>query len=164
MSLKLQYITTPGNILREDLSSINTRSDDVKGLFSEMLKLCREHRGVGLAANQVGVRQNFFFVAPSVMLTGHAKVGHMCINPRWEAVESDGARVAKGEGCLSLPGRTYDVHRWNVIRTSWDNNVGHRVERKLRGLAAQVFQHEHDHLRGVTLEQSAVKKIANPTL
>jgi peptide deformylase len=155
--LKLEYIDTPGNILREDLTKIITRPEEVKLYFSEMMKLCRTHRGVGLAANQVGLRHNFFFVAPSVNLTGKAKVGHLCVNPYWEPVDADGARIEKGEGCLSLPDRKYDVHRWNVIQAVWYNTVGHRLQRKLRGLAAHVFQHEHDHLRGVTLEQSGVR-------
>ena len=29
-------------------------------------------------------------------------------------------------------------------------------EKKLKGKGAQVFQHEHDHLRGVTLKQSGL--------
>lgn len=156
MTLKLHHIDTPGNILREDLSGIITRPDDVRHYFAEMKQLCQKHRGVGLAANQVGVRQNFFFVALSVKLTG-APAAHICINPTWEPVEAEGSYVAKEEGCLSLPDRRFDVRRWKVVRARWTSTQGHLIERRLRMTASQVFQHEHDHLRGITLLESRIK-------
>jgi peptide deformylase len=56
---------------------------------------------------------------------------------------------------LSLPGRQFNVEReWSIL-ASWTNEMGHKVtDKKLVGLPAQVFQHEHDHLRGLTILQT----------
>jgi peptide deformylase len=140
------------NILSADLTQIHTAPKQLpKSLLGDMTKLCREKKGVGLAANQISLRENLFFVAASVKLLP-APVGQLCINPSWEPACDADKITHYGEGCLSLPGRVFTTQRWATIDAQWTNTQGHLVKRKLRGLAAQVFQHEHDHLRGLTLE------------
>lgn len=146
------------NILNEDLTHLNTDPKKLpKSLLSDMTKLCREKKGVGLAANQIALRENLFFVAASVKLLP-APTGQLCINPSW-APTSDAQTITHyAEGCLSLPGRAFTTRRWATIDAEWTNTQGHLLKRKLRGLAAHVFQHEHDHLRGLTLETTGVEE------
>lgn len=128
-------------------------------LFAEH---CRTHNGIGLAANQVGFAENFFFVGPSAKMPKNMG-GGLCINPRYEPVRDDqGSRyplVTAEEGCLSLPGRRFMQARHPVIQAIWVNTTGHTVSAILRGLAARVFQHEYDHLRGLTLLDTAEREI-----
>ncbi len=147
--------TDKDNILAEDLTSIVTEPADVAHMYRDMAQLCRGPRpGLGLAANQVGIRENFFFAAPGAKFEGKT-VGHLCINPTWRPHPTGQEVEIFGEGCLSLPGELYAVKRWSTIFATWMNTQGHiRRDVKLRGQAAQVFQHEHDHLRGVTLRES----------
>jgi peptide deformylase len=166
--LSLQTIETPNHILHEDLTGIATTPEAIAaqqpGLYAEMMRLCRTHRGLGLAANQVGLRMNLFFVASSVKLL-RCPGGHLILQPKWKPADRSSMYMAEGEGCLSLPAvdepgsRRFYVNRWDAIDAEWINTSGHKVTRRLQGLAAQVFQHEHDHLRGVTLLESSLREI-----
>ena len=56
------------------------------------------------------------------------------------------------EGCLSIPGKEFLRPRNTEITVLYQTPLGKVESRKLFGLAAMVFQHELDHLDGLTLE------------
>jgi len=157
--LKIKLLNTRdkySDILLEDLTSIVTTHQEVKEYQRELFRLCKENHAVGIAANQVDLRMNFFFVTPSAKFpnkNGGKPVAHVCINPTWEA-DKKATAVEDVEGCLSIPGRDFLVARPATIDAEWTNAVGHRVKMKLKGKAARVFQHEHDHLKGIVLFES----------
>ena len=156
--LNIVYAGRTGDeILKEDLTGIVSDPAVIKQYYGEMSVLCREYSGIGLAANQVGLRENFFFVAKQAKLLP-APAGILVINPTWTPHKKGEQYVAKAEGCLSLPKpngigrREFNVPRWSKIVASWTDSSGNRVKpRALTGLTAQVFQHESDHLRGILL-------------
>jgi peptide deformylase len=155
--LKIHLLNTRGGgILREDLSALNTDARSLKPYHADLVRLCKENNGVGVAANQVGLRENFFFLAAGAKVPTNSAgkyVAHICANPTWQP--APGATLVAGqEGCMSLPGRLFTVGRWSAIDAEWDNVLGHIVKKRLKGWPARVFQHEHDHLRGVTLLES----------
>ncbi len=144
--------TRGGEVLSEDLTGVETDWRTLKDLHKELLTLCEENRAVGVAANQLGMRENFFFLMPGAKIptARGPHTAHICVNPVWTL--SKGAKPhTAAEGCLSLPGRTFLVERPNQIEAEWTNMLGHRVQKRLKGWAARVFMHEHDHLKGVTL-------------
>jgi peptide deformylase len=146
--------TDADHILNEDLTGIVTEPREVSYMFKELVTLCKARNGVGVAANQLGIRANFFFAAASAKFEGKT-TGHICINPTWRPHPAAEQVDIFGEGCLSLPGELYAVKRWTSILATWTNTQGHvRKDVKLTRVAAQVFQHEHDHLRGITLRES----------
>ena len=103
-----------------------------------MLAAMREHKGVGLAAPQVGVNQQIFI----------ADIGDgplAFINPK--LIKKSGADVIE-EGCLSIPGVTVMVRRPEriVVRYVDENNQPH--EKIYEEMMARVIQHEMDHLDG----------------
>ena len=103
-----------------------------------MLAAMREHKGVGLAAPQVGVNQQIFI----------ADIGDgplAFINPK--LIKKSGADVIE-EGCLSIPGVTVMVRRPEriVVRYVDENNQPH--EKIYEEMMARVIQHEIDHLDG----------------
>lgn len=163
-TLKVVHLGSKGDeILTEDLSGIQSDPKRIVGYFAEMSRLCKEHSGIGLAANQVGLRENFFFVTKNAKIILNAG-GLLIINPTWEPHKAGEIYTAKGESCLSLPNsngigtRRFDVERWTKIVTSWTDASGSRVKpRTLSGLAAQVFQHESDHIKGIILTNKATE-------
>jgi peptide deformylase len=70
------------------------------------------------------------------------------VNPSYE-VAGEGARVSFYEGCLSVPGLTGLVSRYQRIRVSALDEHGEALERILAGWPARIAQHEIDHLAGV---------------
>jgi len=69
------------------------------------------------------------------------------INP--QVIECHG-RIRYKEGCLSFPGLTVEVERFQRVRVSALNEEGERFELTLEDFPAVVFQHEYDHLQGIT--------------
>ncbi|HBO97584.1 MAG TPA: peptide deformylase [Candidatus Omnitrophica bacterium] len=109
-----------------------------QSLLQAMLAAMREHKGVGLAAPQVGVNQQIFI----------ADIGDgplAFINPR--IIKKSGVDVIE-EGCLSIPGVTVMVRRPEriVVRYIDENNQPH--EKVYDEMMARVIQHEVDHLDG----------------
>lgn len=137
-------------ILREDLTKIETTAYEVRKHRARMEKLCRTHNGVGLAANQVGLRLNFFLAMPSAHLL-NSKISELVINPEWEP--EDDRKFVSEEGCLSLTkGQKFKVWRYSRIRARWTGGNGKPLDwRVLKVYAGTVFQHETDHLRGILL-------------
>lgn len=99
---------------------------------------------------------NFFTLSES----GKKALGDkwLIINP--EIVSKIGVKVTKIEGCMSYPFRgSVGVLRFPSVRVRYQTLVkgflGKEklldVEETLSGLAAQIFQHETDHGKGVSV-------------
>ena len=108
--------------------------------FAEALarKMIKEN-GIGLAAIQVGIPYRIFAIRTDPIF--------VCFNPR--VVDVSGQEIIHEEGCLSFPGMTVKVKRFEEVRLRFQNHDGKFITRKLAGLAARVAQHESDHLDGV---------------
>jgi peptide deformylase len=119
-----------------------TRSLSNLRLAQRMIQtMIREH-GIGLAANQVGVNLRLF------VMYVDGEFFH-CFDP--SIVDHSELTISSKEGCLSFPGETCEVARYATIRARFANASGHYQERDLHGLAARCFQHELDHLSGITM-------------
>lgn len=109
-------------------------------LFQTMI----QQRGIGLAANQVGINARLF-----VMLVDN-QVFH-CFNP--VILESSDLQCDLQEGCLSFPDQFLSIARPEQIRVQYTNAHGKITEQSLSGWAARCFQHELDHLNGITMHE-----------
>jgi peptide deformylase len=99
--------------------------------------------GVGLAAPQVGVQKRFF-----VYDVNDDTGPHVVFNP--EIVEAAG-EWAYEEGCLSLPGLSFELVRPKVVTIQGMDIDGNEILIKGDELLGRVFLHELDHLDGVLL-------------
>jgi peptide deformylase len=107
-------------------------------LIESMIETMYAHKGVGLAAPQVGINQQLFVVDVG---DGPFAV----INP--EILRQSGSSRQE-EGCLSIPGVTIEVKRPARLKVRYVDAHNHPVEREMSDLLARVFQHENDHLQG----------------
>lgn len=145
---KYKIIEFPRPALRRANIPITHFSDDFQGKAKEMISIMYQANGVGLAAPQIGINEMLFVYNP----TGSEKSKHMervVCNPIITKY-SDQVEVEE-EGCLSLRS---DFASGNVARSSWieveyQNELGQKVKRRLKGFEARVFQHEYDHLNGI---------------
>jgi peptide deformylase len=112
----------------------------------DYIYLMLRSNGIGLAANQIGITQRFFAMGHSSFDT--FKKPAILYNARITKA-SDDVEIGE-EGCLSFPGVIYNVYRPVNIEVEWQNMKGETQGGKLRGLEARCFQHELDHINGIT--------------
>ena len=114
----------------------------------EMMVVMYEADGVGLAAPQVGLNENFFVYNP----TGDKEANNMeriVCNP---IITKYSPEVdVEEEACLSMRSDEIagDVARASWIQAEYQNELGQNIRRRLKGFEARVFQHEYDHLNGI---------------
>jgi peptide deformylase len=113
----------------------------IASLVDDMYETMYDAPGVGLAANQVGVRRRLFVYdvgdGPKVV-----------INPR--LVESAG-EWTYDEGCLSIPGLSWPITRANEVHLVGRDLEGNEISIETDQFEGRCFQHELDHLDGVLL-------------
>lgn len=112
-------------------------------LVARMLRIMHQHQGIGLAANQVGERIRVFVMC----VNGHTRA---CFNP--EILKNNTDLTDYDEGCLSFPGESCIIKRPNTIDVRYYNVGGVEIRETLTGLASRCFQHELDHLNGITMQ------------
>ena len=112
---------------------------------SEMLETMRASNGIGLAGNQVGLLRRVFVMK----LTDGRELG--CFNP-WIMI-GDNDLINGEEGCLSFPNLWLKVERHNKITAAYLDNTGKQCIIELEGIDSRCFQHELDHLDGVTFTE-----------
>jgi peptide deformylase len=135
--LDLHLLGSP--VLREQSKPVATVTDEVRQFVADLFETMHAAKGVGLAANQVGVARRVAVVEAD----GERLV---LINP--QIVETSGKETAE-EGCLSVPEIFADVTRPDRVMLEALDDQGQVYRRELTGLPARAVQHEIDHLDGI---------------
>ena len=130
---------------------IPMRYRDLEMFEHDMIHLMIHSKGLGLAANQIGITKRFFAI-------GHEsfdvfKKPAIIYNP--VLVNADEEQELGQEGCLSFPGVWLQVNRFQAVMVRYQNNKGEFLLSRLEGLEARCFQHELDHLNGITFNKKA---------
>jgi peptide deformylase len=116
----------------------------LKLLTRKMEKLMVNEGGIGLAAPQIGISKRVFII----------RINNSCqafINPT--LLTKDGPKSFSVEGCLSFPGEEYAIERYESILVEYQDLDGGSHHQTYTGLIARCFQHELDHLDGITINQ-----------
>jgi peptide deformylase len=135
--LPLHLLGSP--VLRQHSPEVKTVDDEVRRLVEDMFETMDAAKGIGLAANQVGVSRR-------VAVVDVDDDRFAMINPR--IVETEGRAMAE-EGCLSIPDIYGDVTRPERIVIEALDSAGNRYRKEATGLKARAIQHEIDHLDGI---------------
>jgi peptide deformylase len=118
---------------------------DAVELESQMIRFMIDNKGIGLAANQIGITKRVF-VMGSYNIPGFPHPFAL-FNP--VILESSQESKLDQEGCLSYPDLYLQVKRPSWIRVSYQNVKGDVIEARFDGYLAKCFQHELDHLDGI---------------
>lgn len=124
-----------------ELNEIPKILKDSKKMESIMV----DNNGIGLAAPQVGIFKRYF-----IMKDFTTDGSQLVINP--EIVKYSDKVGSFREGCLTYKGFSSVVKRSKSVKATWMTGTGEMVHRKLTGRESQVFQHEFDHMYGITLK------------
>jgi len=136
----------PEKILKERSVPIETLNDDIQRLIDDMVETMYAARGVGLAANQVGVPKRLCVIDTSIREEKNPLI--VLINPA--IIGKEGAEEAE-EGCLSIPGYIPTIKRSAKVFARGLNREGKSIEIEATGLLARALQHEIDHLDGLLI-------------
>jgi peptide deformylase len=114
----------------------------------ELTKFMYDSGGIGLAANQVGVSYSVF------AMRGHPE-NFVCFNPR--IVDTSKEEILLDEGCLSYPFLFVKIKRPKKIKVRFNTPNGDTMTKVFDGITARIFQHELDHLHGISFYSRANK-------
>lgn len=137
-------------VLREETEDITPEYPDLKQLVADMYETMYHSDGVGLAAPQIGRSISLVVIDGSPLADNFPECKDLkltLINPELEVLE-DGAPVQREEGCLSLPGLSEPVKRYEHVRLNWLDEDFNEHEQEFTGFASRIIQHEFDHLLG----------------
>ena len=127
--------------------------NDIEKFEQDMIKTMLNERGMGLAANQIGITKRFFAIGHESFDTfqKHAIIW----NP--QVINASEEKVIDVEGCLSFKNVFVKVERPKIIEVQYETTQGKTEFAKLDGMESKCFQHELDHLDGVTFNKRVSK-------
>jgi peptide deformylase len=140
----LRIVKFPHPALRHKSRDLKLVDAELRKAIAEMFELMYQHRGIGLAANQVDMPYRVFILN----VTGDSALKdqeHVLINP---TILRFSGNVEAEEGCLSFPEIYAPVRRSERIVAVAYNLAGEEKQYELDGLFGRAFQHESDHLEG----------------
>lgn len=143
--LKLRLLGDP--ILRERgrrLTADEIKSRTTQKLIDDMIETMREHGGVGLAAQQIGLPMKLLVIEYGAVLEGADPI--VLVNA--EIVKCAGTRRVD-EGCLSVPGYRAEISRCMRVTAKGLDRLGKEQRVKATELLAQALEHEIDHTNGI---------------
>jgi peptide deformylase len=157
MILEVVKYGTP--VLRKKGERIDSITPTVRQLVADMFATMYAHKGVGLAAQQVGLALQVTVIdvrgvtdrPSSLELQGQPADVHdfmplVLINPEIQPV---GNPIAGPEGCLSFPEIFAEITRPDVVDVKASDEEGKPIQFRCGGLLARAVQHETDHLHGI---------------
>ena len=128
-------------ILRTPAEPVTVFDRELRRLVADLWETMRDAPGAGLAAPQIGVGLRVFTYWISEDQQGHL------INP---VLHFPSEETQDGpEGCLSIPGLSFDCRRRANVVAHGQNMYGDPVTVEGTAKLARCIQHETDHLDGV---------------
>ncbi len=129
--------------------------DEAKEILSMLdteLTLINTNRilGIGLAAPQIGINKQVAII----------RIGSMKIDLVNCQIVKSYDKTDMSEGCLSLPGKTCLVERFNEILID-DNEFGSMKKFVAYGIFSQAIQHEIDHWFGELMIDKSIERHSN---
>jgi len=139
MGSQLVSVTNP--ILKKPLDSCSIGLDR-KELQDRLLSAMEHYQGIGLSANQIGIKERAFIMYSDIK----KKEIITCFDPF--ITEYHLEEIIMDEGCLTWPGLWLKVKRSEGIRCLYYDVDGELVQVEMHGLESRIFQHEYDHMEG----------------
>ena len=154
----MQIFQYPHDTLTQ-VSSAWTEDDSIQGygdigkFENDYINLMHSNQGMGLAANQVGITKRFFAIGHESFDT--FKKSAIIWNPR--LINQSEEKVIDVEGCLSFKGIWLKVERPKIVEVTYETTQGKTKFARLDGMESKCFQHECDHLEGITFNKRVSK-------
>jgi len=154
---KCQITHYPAKVLGGRAQPVEKIDDNIRQLVKKMTDIMLEHKGIGLAAPQVGVPLRLFITS----LDGTRDAVKVYINPTVAAATEQLQPIE--EGCLSVPNVYTKIRRYKKCTVTATDLDGNEFTEEAEGLYARCLQHEYDHIEGMTIieRMGSTAKIAH---
>jgi peptide deformylase len=129
----------PDPVLDLPTEPVTAFGDALNGTLEDMLDSMHDAEGVGIAANQVGVKLRMAWV------TREDGPPFEIVNP---VIVEKSEPIELEEGCLSVPDEREKVRRFGKVKVRYQDRTGATHELEAGGRLAHILQHEIDHLDG----------------
>ena len=139
-----KLITVPNEILRKKSQHIDKVSKDEKKLINDLFETMYHHKGIGLAAIQVGIPKRI--VVLDVLQKDEKKKPLCFINPVIKNTSDEKSKYE--EGCLSIPDTFIEIERPKTCLVEYVDIEGKKKEMECDGVLSTCLQHEINHLDG----------------
>ena len=145
----LTTVSTPFDFTKDRIPMYK----DLEKFERDMIGCMKSERGLGLSANQIGITKRFFAIGHEAFDTFKKHV--IIWNPKVINFSED--KVVDLEGCLSFKGIWLKVERPKTVEVKYETTQGETKTAKLDGMESKCFQHECDHLDGITFNKRVSK-------
>jgi peptide deformylase len=151
----LNIVKYGDRILTTPASEVTEFDGQLRKLIDDMFETMYSASGLGLAAPQVGIPFRVFVMDCNQPERTRLKLA--LINP---VIELEEGEQTASEGCLSVPGFSFEIVRPQRIVVRGQDTDGSTVTLDVTDLAARCVAHESDHLNGklVLNHLSALKR------
>lgn len=141
--LIMPLVASNDPVLREELPSYDFSNPSMHPakLAHTLAQNCIHYRGLGLSANQLGLRERACIINADPMIC--------MINPQIVNASDQMSYGEKPEGCLSFPNLFMKIKRPEVIRVRYTLPNGETKTQQFAGMTSRIVQHEIDHLDGI---------------
>lgn len=115
---------------------------DDRQIITDLQDTLKAHRDecVGMAANMIGYKKRIIIVS----------MGFVDLIMQNPVIKVKSAKYETEESCLSLTGRR-KTERYQNIEVEYLDDSFKKQRQKFSGYAAQIIQHEMDHLEGIVI-------------
>lgn len=142
----MKILVYPDEILATPANPVEELDAGLIKLVEDMFETMYKAKGIGLAANQVGVLKQVVVMDVGQRDDNPKSDPIVLINPVITASEGE---ICDIEGCLSVPEYAEKVKRFEKIQVSAYDTKGKEIRIEADGLLSRCIQHELDHLKGI---------------
>jgi peptide deformylase len=142
----------PDPRLYQTAETVEAISDAVVELARDLVDSMKVELGAGLAATQINVHRAMVVIATDYVSESTLEADPVCsdaivlVNPKFWVQNEE--TFWWEEACLSIPGHSEVVERYQKIKVEYQNLAGISIVRELGSPFSGVVQHEVDHLKG----------------
>ena len=142
----MELIKHPNEWLEKKIKPFDWENLDSEKIEQEMVSIMEDNKGIGLAANQVGLDARVVTILPK-NIKGITK-SFAIIDPTIEQISLN--KIEDVEGCLSFPKLWLKVRRPDKVTVKFLDSKQKECIMDFSGYDARCFLHEYDHLEGIT--------------
>ena len=139
-----KLITVPDEVLRKKSQNIQKVGEDEKKLVKDLFETMNHHKGIGLAAIQIGIPKRIIVL--DVMQKDNQKKPLCFINPVIKKLSNEKSKYE--EGCLSIPNTFIEIERPKTCIVEYIDINGKKKNMDCDNLLSTCIQHEINHLDG----------------